>query len=219
MNVWAIVPVKPLRDSKSRLAHILSPDQRAELTGDLLRRTLEILANVPAIQRTLVVSRDAGALKLARQHGAMTYEESDKQDLNMALTRAAHITAAQKADCALVLPADLPFLTAEDVTMVLEAASPESCNGGNGYLSRRRGMAICSDHDDNGTNALLVCPPTGFAFQYGPGSFQRHLAEAERLGVPRCIVHAPGIKFDLDTEEDYEAYLARRKGAGVIVLH
>ncbi|MFN2222097.1 MAG: NTP transferase domain-containing protein, partial [Candidatus Promineifilaceae bacterium] len=136
MNVWAIVPVKPFRDSKSRLAHILSADQRAKLTGAMLRRTLDILADMPAIQRALVISRDPGVLKLARQHDAMTYEESEKQDLNTALIRAAHITAAQKADCALILPADLPFLTAEDVTRVLEAATPEACNGGNGYLSR-----------------------------------------------------------------------------------
>ncbi len=208
MNVWAIIPVKPFRDSKSRLAHILSADQRAELTGAMLCRTLDILAGMPAIQRALVISRDPGVLKVARQHGAMTYEESEKQDLNTALTRAAHITAAQKADCALILPADLPFLQAEDVARVLEAASPESCNGGNGYLSRRRGMAICSDRDGDGTNALLVCPPTGFTFQYGPGSFQRHLAEAERLGIAQCIVDTPGIHFDLDTEQDYEAYLA-----------
>jgi 2-phospho-L-lactate guanylyltransferase len=211
MNVWAIVPVKPFRDSKSRLAHILSADQRSELTGTMLRHTLDILASMPAISRTLVISRDPGVLKLARQHGAMTYEESDKQDLNMALTRAAHITSAQKADCALILPADLPFLAVEDVAGVLEAASPESCNGGNGYLSRRRGMAICSDQENDGTNALLVCPPTGFNFQYGPGSFQHHLAEAERLGIAQCVVDAPGIQFDLDTEQDYHDYVARRQ--------
>jgi 2-phospho-L-lactate guanylyltransferase len=208
MNVWAIVPVKPFRDSKSRLAHILTADQRAELTGYMLRRTLDILAGIAAVDRTLVVSRDPSVLKLARQHEAMTYEESDKQDMNTALTRAAHIAAAQKADCALILPADLPFLTPEDVTNVLEAASPEHCNGGNGFLSRRRGIAICSDRDNNGTNALLVCPPTGFTFQYGTGSYERHLAEADRLGLSKCIVKAPGISFDLDTERDYRVYLA-----------
>jgi 2-phospho-L-lactate guanylyltransferase (CobY/MobA/RfbA family) len=32
MILWAIVPVKPLRDSKSRLSHILSTEQRADLT-------------------------------------------------------------------------------------------------------------------------------------------------------------------------------------------
>jgi 2-phospho-L-lactate/phosphoenolpyruvate guanylyltransferase len=211
MNVWAIIPVKPFRDSKSRLAHILTADQRSELTSYMLRRTLDILAGLPTISRTLVVSRDPSVLKLARQHEAMTYEESDKQDLNTALTRAAHITAAQKADCALILPADLPFLTPEDITNVLDAASPESCNGGNGFLSRRRGIAICSDRNNNGTNALLVCPPTGFTFQYGTGSYQRHLAEADRLGLSKCIVVAPGIRFDLDTEKDYQSYLARKQ--------
>jgi 2-phospho-L-lactate guanylyltransferase len=166
---------------------------------------------MPAIQRTLVVSRDPGVLKVARQHNAMTYEESEKQDLNMALMRAAHISAAQQASCALILPADLPFLTAEDIDLVLETAQPEHCNGGNGYLARRRGMAICSDSVGDGTNALLVCPPTGFNFQYGPGSLQRHLDEAERLGMPQCMVDTPGIRFDLDTEQDYEVYLARRQ--------
>jgi 2-phospho-L-lactate guanylyltransferase len=211
MNVWAIVPVKPFRDSKSRLAHILTADQRSELTGAMLHHTLAVLASVPAIQRTLVVSRDPGVLKLARQHSAMTYEEAEKQDLNKALMRAAHITAAQKADCAIILPADLPFLTAKDVTQVLQAASPELCKGGNGYLSRRRGIAICSDRQDNGTNALLICPPTGFNFHYGQGSFQRHLAEAEQLGMAQCIVDSSGIRFDLDTEDDYREYLARRQ--------
>ena len=211
MNVWAIVPVKPFRDSKSRLAHILTADQRAELTGAMLSRTLSIFAEMPAIQRTLDVSRDPGVLKMARQHGAMTYEDSAKQDLNTALTRAVHISAAQKADCALLLPADLPFLTADDINLILAAASPEACNGGNGYLARTRGMVICSDHEDDGTNALLVCPPTGFIFQYGPGSFQCHMAEAERLGIGRCVVDAPGISFDLDTEVDYQIYLARQE--------
>ena len=70
-------------------------------------------------------------------------------------------------------------------------------------------MAICSDREGDGTNALLVCPPTGFTFQYGPGSYQRHLAEAERLGIAQCIVDTPGIRFDLDTEQDYESYLVR----------
>ncbi|UCG25750.1 MAG: 2-phospho-L-lactate guanylyltransferase [Chloroflexota bacterium] len=210
MNVWAIIPVKPSRDSKSRLARILTAGERSELTRYILSRTLEVLGDVPTVKRSLVVSRDSGILKLARQHGALTYDESANQDLNVALTRATHIAAAQKASCALILPADLPFITADDVIAVIEAASPESCGGGNGFLSRKRGLAICSDDEQNGTNALLVCPPTGFNFQYGPGSFQRHLDEATRLGLAHCIVDVPGIQFDLDTEEDYQAYLARQ---------
>jgi 2-phospho-L-lactate guanylyltransferase len=208
MIIWAIIPVKPLRDGKSRLSHILSGDERAELTSYMLGRTIDILDEVMAVSRTLVVSRDPLALKIARQHGASTYGETEKQDLNLALTRASHIAAAQKANCILVLPSDLPFLTVEDIDMMVAAASPSVRNGNGGYYYAERSMAICTDHNKDGTNALLVCPPTGFTFQYGPGSYDLHLAEAKRLGMSRRIVHAPGIKFDLDTVDDWGTYEA-----------
>jgi 2-phospho-L-lactate guanylyltransferase len=207
MIIWAIVPVKPLQDSKSRLSHILSPDERAELTRAILGHTLEVLEDVKGIFRTLVVSRDPAVLKVARQHGASTFGESDRQDLNMALTRATHIAVAQQANSVLILPSDLPFLTPEDVEMMITGVEldGQSANG-NGYHYQKRAITICTDHNEDGTNALLVSPPTGFTFRYGPDSFNLHLEEAARLGMSRRIVHAPGIKFDLDTERDWKTY-------------
>ena len=211
MIIWAIIPVKPLRYSKSRLKNILSADERADLTRNMLRHTLEVLDQVAVIQRTMVVSRDPAALKIARGQGASTYGETEKQDMNMALTRATHIAAAQKADCVLILPSDLPFITVEDVEMMIAAVkSGGGDGGGNGYYYRQRAIAICTDQNNDGTNGLLVCQPAGFSFQYGPGSFQRHLDEAERLGMLHNIVQSPGIEFDLDTEEDWHSYVARQ---------
>jgi 2-phospho-L-lactate guanylyltransferase len=215
MTTWAIIPVKPLRYGKSRLSHILSPDERAELTTKMLHRTLQVLSNVAGIYRTLVISRDPAALKIARQYGAFTYGEGEKQDLNRALTRAAHIAAAQEATGILVVPADLPLITVEDVEMMLAGVGPsmagsragEFNNGAFSYQLTRR-VALCPDRDSNGTNALYVTPPTGFEFSYGEGSFARHLKEAEQLGMASRIVHAPGLKFDLDTEEDWHMYQA-----------
>jgi 2-phospho-L-lactate guanylyltransferase len=207
MNVWAIIPVKPLRDSKSRLSHILSADERAALTGLILSRTLEILNDLPEVYRTLVISRDPAVLKIARQYEAQTFGEGEKQDLNIAVTRGAHIAMAHKADGVLILPADLPFLRPEDVQMMVAGAEPAGSGlHNNGYYFQQRVVTICSDHNSEGTNALLVCPPAGFTFQYGRNSFQNHLDEAERLGMKRRIVHAPSIKFDLDTEKDWEIY-------------
>src|SRR5690606_34511147 len=124
MTTWAVVPVKPLRYGKSRLAHILSPEERAALTTSMLNRTLETLNNVPGIFRSLVISRDPAALKIARNYGAYTYGEGDKQDLNVALTRAAHLAAAQEATGILVIPADLPLITVEDIEMMLPEVAP-----------------------------------------------------------------------------------------------
>ena len=49
MTIWAIVPVKPLRRGKSRLAEMLSEDERAELNSRLLTHTLETLKNTPDV--------------------------------------------------------------------------------------------------------------------------------------------------------------------------
>ena len=216
MTTWAIIPVKPLRYGKSRLSHILSPDERAQLTTKMLHHTLQVLDEVPAVYRTLVISRDPSALKLARQYGAFTYGEGDKQDLNLALARAAHIAASRDATGVLILPADLPLLGVEDVQMMLAGVTPRlpshngtdlHSHGTSGYFLSRN-VTICPDKDEDGTNALYVGPPLGFEFRYGKGSFARHLQEAERLGIPARVVHAPGLKFDLDTEEDWYTYQA-----------
>jgi 2-phospho-L-lactate guanylyltransferase (CobY/MobA/RfbA family) len=39
MTLWAIVPVKPLRRGKSRLADVLSQDERTNLNRHLLENT------------------------------------------------------------------------------------------------------------------------------------------------------------------------------------
>ncbi len=209
MIIWAIVPVKPLRESKSRLSHILSSEERAELTRKILSDTLKVLGKVKDIFRTMVVSRDPAVLKIARKHGALTFSESDKQDLNMALTRATHVAVAQQANSILVLPSDLPFLTPEDVELMINSLELDSRNGnGNGYHIHKRAITICPDHNEEGTNALLLSPPTGFVYRYGEKSYQNHLDEAERLGMKRRRVNSPGIMFDLDTEHDWETYYA-----------
>lgn len=221
MTTWAIIPVKPLRYGKSRLSHILTPDERAQLTTKMLRRTLKVLNNVAGIFRSLVISRDPAALKIGREYGAYTYGEGEKQDLNVALTRAAHIAAAQEASGVLIVPADLPLITVEDVEMMLAGVAPTMSGSGardysNGTIRfhQPRAITICPDRKRDGTNAIYVTPPLGFQFRYGDGSFDRHLKEAERLGMESRIVHAPGLKFDLDTEEDWYTYQTLNGGGG-----
>ena len=41
MSLWAIVLVKPLKRGKSRLAGILTEEERTQLNQDLLERTLK----------------------------------------------------------------------------------------------------------------------------------------------------------------------------------
>jgi 2-phospho-L-lactate/phosphoenolpyruvate guanylyltransferase len=49
MTLWAIVPVKPLGRGKSRLASVLSQQERADLNRHLLAHTVDTLRELPEI--------------------------------------------------------------------------------------------------------------------------------------------------------------------------
>jgi 2-phospho-L-lactate guanylyltransferase len=192
MPIWAIVPVKPFKRAKSRLAGLLSPEARINLSRRLLLHTLDVLARTPAISRTLVISRDPNVLALARRHRALTMTESGTGllDLNVALRRSTHVARAFGASAVLVLPSDLPLLSPDDVGHLIEAIGlgPE--------------VVIAPDRHESGTNALYVRPPGLLDYAFGEGSFQAHLAQARAARVEPNVCRRPNIALDLDTPED-----------------
>jgi 2-phospho-L-lactate guanylyltransferase len=122
MSVWVIVPVKPLRLAKSRLASVLTPEQRQRFAETMLRHVLSVTRVVPQVTGTLVISRDNRVLTIAREYGAKTVQESGQPELNAALMRATHILHSWHSDSVLVLPADLPLIEPQDVTGIIRAA-------------------------------------------------------------------------------------------------
>ena len=193
MTIWAIVPVKPLRLGKSRLSGVLSDDERAVLNRTCLEQTLETLKQTPTISQTLVVSRDPSALAIARQYGARTVLEDGTPDLNGALSRATLLARNYATRGVFILPADLPLLTKEDVLAFLENVHEAPC------------VVISPDRRDNGTNALLVAPGGLIRYDFGPGSFERHCADALKKGAQLQVVRNAHIMLDLDTPDDLEA--------------
>jgi 2-phospho-L-lactate guanylyltransferase len=192
MTLWAIVPVKPLRRGKSRLSGVLNEDQRTELNRCLLVHTLDVLAAVAEIEHTLVVSRDPQALALARDHGARTVQEHGLSQLNLALSRATIVAASHAVLGVLVLPADLPLLTGEDVQALIERSKQPPV------------MVIAPDRHGKGTNALLVCPVGMIPFSFGDDSFEKHSGLAGIVGMRLEICERPNLALDVDLPEDLE---------------
>jgi len=190
MTVWAIVPVKPLRRGKSRLAGVLSQSERTLLNRAFLIHVLETLKQVPQVEHILVVSRDSQALAVAREHGARTLLERGHPHLNDALLRATMVVRQYAAPAVLILPADLPLVAPEDVEALLEAASDPPV------------VAVAPDHHREGTNALVISPPGQIAYAYGPGSFARHCALASENGTRLEVVERRGLAFDVDYPDD-----------------
>jgi 2-phospho-L-lactate guanylyltransferase len=190
MTIWAIVPVKPLRLGKSRLAGVLSDEERAVLNRMFLEQTLDILRSTTTVTQTLVVSRDPAALAIAREFGARTVLEDGTPNLNSALTRATLLARNYATRGVLVLPADLPILTQEDLMEFFEHVHEAPC------------MVITPDRHGDGTNALLMAPGGMVPYDFGPGSFARHCTHAKEMGARLEIVRNERIELDLDTPDD-----------------
>lgn len=192
MTIWAIVPVKPLRRGKSRLAGMLSEDERAELNQALLQHTLSTLTDIKELEQVLVISRDPHALTVARQHGARTVREDGQPELNTALTRATVVAKVHATRGVLILPADLPLISREDVLTLLEKAADPPV------------VVIAPDRHGKGTNALLISPSGLIEYDFGENSFQRHCERAKQAGARLEIVDLPSLGLDLDLPEDLE---------------
>lgn len=211
MTTWAIIPVKPLRESKRRLSHLLSVDERADLILTFLDDLLLTLNAAPNIDRVLVVSGDPLVATLAEKYGALVLIESAPAGLNAAVARGAAHAVGAGAAAVLVLPADLPFVQVEDVEAMLRPLT-----GDRRPPKERSLLAVCGDEADEGTNALLLAPPGDFTFRYGPGSFRAHLAEATERGRVTYTINAPGLRFDLDTESDWAVYCGLPVVGGIL---
>jgi 2-phospho-L-lactate guanylyltransferase len=192
MTLWAIIPVKPLRRGKSRLSGVLSLEARTALNHYLLSNTLEILASVPEIEYTLVVSRDPEALTIAREYGARTVQEQGSPKLNIALTRATMVALSHSVQGVLIVPADLPLLTGDDIHEVIKRAVDPPV------------VVITPDRHHQGTNALLISPPGLIQYEYGAGSFLRHCSQAEKAGARLEICERGSVALDIDYPEDLE---------------
>ncbi len=120
-TVYCLIPAKPYAESKTRLAPALSPEQRSALIHWLLLRTVRLARAV--VGPVVVVSRDEGLLEEMRAEGAWGLAE-ETPGLNPALAQAAHFAADQGAAGVLVLPADLPLLTAADLKAIVGYVAP-----------------------------------------------------------------------------------------------
>lgn len=192
MTLWAIVPVKPLRSGKSRLSKVLSEEERTALNTHLLVNTLKVLSSVAEIDTILVVSRDPGVLTIAREHNARTVLEDGSPELNTALRRATIVAKAYSANEVMVIPADLPLLTKEDIETFLK------------HTGEPPEIIIAPDRRKDGTNALYINPAGLIAFNYGPGSFQKHLELARKSNARTEIVETFSLGLDLDLPDDLE---------------
>ncbi len=190
MSWVAIVPFNAAGKRKTRLSDALTREERGTLSLAMFRHVTDVLHSVPMIS-------DIGVLCPQRPQGWRGRILSDSgKGLNPALAHAVRQVPSRRT---IVIHADLPFVSRDDV-LDLIAASDAGC-------------ALAPDRHETGTNALALQDALQFAFSFGPDSLRAH---CEACGNRCSLVRRRGLAFDIDTPRDLE--LAKETGLFADVL-
>ena len=193
-----VIPVRTFEGAKSRLGAVLDAEERRDLVERLLRRTVAAALATPGVVDVVVVSPDPEVLAIAVAAGARPLAQRSR-GLNPALHEA---RAAIGADRLLILPADLPTVTAGDLAQVLAA----------GDTAGNPSVVLAPDRHGRGTNALLLTPPEVIDPAFGGDSRAAHAWLASSADA--AYAEIPGILgLDLDTADDLLLVESLRAGS------
>lgn len=183
-----VVPVKSPCNAKQRLSDVLDHHQREELACHLYQHTLSYLrAHFPE-HDVLVVSESQDVLQASSAMGCKTLLQTDDMGLNGAMEQAASEVSQQGYQAMMMLPADLAFLSSDEISQILQ--------------NRDHSELILAEANDGGTNALLVQPPNAIRFRFGLNSAQAHQREAAKANLRVRVLKLPLIAVDIDKASD-----------------
>ena len=189
MTISVLVPVKNLDRAKSRLADVLSRNERRAFADSMLSDVVEAILKTPKIENVFLV----GDKQLSSKPGTLVIQEQFNNGYNEAISFALKDKRIANSDAILILPGDIPLITTEEIKNFI-TDTPEN------------GVRIAPDRDREGTNALLLAPPTQIKTQFGKLSYYRHLELAEKYCSNVEVIDSDGIAFDIDSPEDLKDF-------------
>ena len=182
-----VVPVKAFSQAKRRLSPQLSASERA----DLARLMATHVVSVAAPFEVFVVCDDTEVAGWASALG-VSVVMCPGVGLNRAVAQGVQHLQQHGFARAIIAHGDLPFASG------FARFAGEGAEGG----SEEAVAYIAPDRWEGGTNVLSIPASSDFAFSYGPGSFSRHVEEAQRLGLKVEICRDADLGWDIDLPRD-----------------
>jgi 2-phospho-L-lactate guanylyltransferase len=195
-----LIPVKEASRGKTRLARLLSAEERRRLAWAMFEDVCRAVAAARSIDRVFVVTSFAPAIERARSLEWEVIIEQAQVSESESVDRASRLLKARGCDVVMRLPADVPLVRAEDIEALL---SVELCAPAALLVPSREGR---------GTNAIIRTPADVFPSRFGPNSLALHEQEAARAGAGCIIKENARIALDIDEPSDIEALM--REGHG-----
>jgi 2-phospho-L-lactate guanylyltransferase len=184
-----LVPVKSLANAKQRLASLLDQPTRTKLAQAMLFDVLETLGSWANRPEVSIVTSDVFAIDLARQFDFQIFPDHANRSETDAIEMATRFCESRGVDSTLVIPGDIPLISAAELQQILEAAPVE-------------GTVLVPAADGRGTNAAWRRPAGLFPLRFGNDSFKPHLAAARATQKPCVVLSLPGIALDVDNPSD-----------------
>lgn len=190
MSLCIVIPMKSPDRSKSRLAEVLSQNQRKKLTLGLFEKNLRFFHDCYPQYRVLVVTESKLIQSISESHGAeVLLEKSQQAGLNAAVTQAAEYNQRRGVETQLVIPGDIDAIDFNEIECLLS------------HRKETPSVVVCPSYD-GGTNAIMTTPPNIMPFSFGPDSCQVHLLSAFERGLHIKRLFLESLSFDVDRPED-----------------
>ncbi len=187
MKTVAVVPIKGLQHAKSRLASVLSPQDRADMALAMLAHVLEAIDASDAVDSIAVISPRPAELHLPF---GVTPLLQTRDGLNNLLEQGREWAVQQRAAALIISFADLPHLTSGEIADIVRLGEQE------------RTVVLAPDRHNRGTNLMLLHPPALAPFSFGPNSYERHKQTAHLAGAHTETYRSTGTSLDIDTPDD-----------------
>jgi 2-phospho-L-lactate guanylyltransferase len=185
---WAVIPVKGLTESKTRLSTHLQGDKRKILVEALLDDVLSSIIRSKVFGTVMVISPDenvAGRIRLQE----VSFLKQTGIGLNRAVEQANRLATLGHARSLTTVLADIPLVEPGDFKEMLGLGSP----------GRR---VIMAPSMKGGTNVMLTSPPGVISPSYGRWSYSKHLRRAQAGGLNAYSISNGRVSYDIDTMSD-----------------
>jgi len=161
----------------------------------LARRIITALRDVPMVRDIVIVTSSAEVEIFAGHLGVRVMHQMRDEGINSACEAALASSSAVGITNALIVPGDLPLVTSESITALLQSAHLQ-----------HRGVTIAPDRHHAGTNALVCTPADAIRLRFGPNSFAEHMRTAREHGLVSRVFESSELALDIDEPEDLDSW-------------
>jgi 2-phospho-L-lactate/phosphoenolpyruvate guanylyltransferase len=195
-----LIPIKDPERAKTRLADLLSPQERSRLAWAMFEDVSRAAARCTKPDAVVMVTSFPQAIERARGLGWGVIVEESQISESASIDSASGALSKRGFDTVMRLPADLPLVRAEDIDALLaiELRAPAAL--------------VVPSREGTGTNAIIRTPPDLFPSRFGPNSLALHREESARAGIDCMVVNNSRIALDIDEPEDLELLLEVGRG-------